>query len=141
MPIIRHGTLRLPFALEEESKAIAEPADAATKAIVAVSGVEIVGAGVLKPQLNRRAHCAELALMAVHEAWQGRGVGTALMAALVDIAGNWLNLKRVYLTVLADNAPALALYRRFGFVEEVHKRADVFRAGGFADAKVMARVK
>jgi putative acetyltransferase len=133
--------LRLPFTAVEESKGLTEPPDAATRSIVAVAGGEVVGVGVLKPGLNRRAHCGDIATMAVHERWHGRGVGGTLMAALLDIADNWLNLKRLHLTVLADNAAAIALYRRFGFVVEGTKRADIFRAGGFADVKVMARIR
>jgi len=139
-PIVRHGTLRLPFAAEEESRGLAEP-DGTARAIVAEAAGEIVGIGCLKPAVNRRAHCADVAVLAVHEAWQRRGVGSALLAALLDIADNWLNLKRLHLTVLADNEPAIALYGRFGFVEEVTKRADIFRAGGFADSRIMARLR
>ena len=55
--------------------------------------------------------------MAVHDDWAGRGVGTALMQAALDLADNWLGLTRVELTVWADNQAALALYRKAGFVE------------------------
>ncbi len=140
-PIVRHGILRLPFTTEQECQGLAEPGDAADRSIIAIGGGEVVGIGGLKPGKNRRAHCGDVSLLAVHEAWQGRGVGTALMAALTDIADNWINLKRLHLTVFADNLPAIALYERFGFVVEGVKRADAFRAGGFADAKVMARVR
>jgi putative acetyltransferase len=119
---------------------LAEP-EGAARAIVAEAASGIVGIGMLKTALNRRAHCGSIELVAVHEAWQRRGVGSALMAALLDIADNWLNLKRLHLAVLADNAAAVALYLRFGFVEEVTKRAEIFRAGGFADAQSMARVR
>jgi putative acetyltransferase len=139
-PIVRHGTLRLPYAPEAQSRILAEP-EGAARAIVAEAASGIVGIAVLKPALNRRAHCGSIELVAVHEAWQRQGVGSALMAALLDIADNWLNLKRLHLAVLADNAAAVALYRRFGFVEEVTRRAEIFRAGGFADAKGMARLR
>ena len=36
--------------------------------------------------------------------WQGMGVGTALMRAALDLADNWLGLRRVELTIYADNA-------------------------------------
>jgi RimJ/RimL family protein N-acetyltransferase len=42
-------------------------------------------------------------------------VGTALMAALVDTADNWLDLKRLELTVYVDNEPATRLCQKFGF--------------------------
>ena len=44
-----------------------------------------------------------------------RGVGTALIAAVIDLADRWLNLKRLELQVWSDNHRAIALYERFGF--------------------------
>ena len=63
-----------------------------------------------------------------------------LLAALLDIADNWLNLKRLQLGVLSDNAPAIYLYEKFGFVSEGIARADIFRAGAYADTRLMARI-
>jgi putative acetyltransferase len=79
--------------------------------------------------------------MAVRDDWQGRGVGTALMEAALDLADNWLNLTRVELTVYVDNAPAIALYEKFGFeVEGTHRRM-AFRNGGYVDGYSMARLR
>jgi RimJ/RimL family protein N-acetyltransferase len=55
--------------------------------------------------------------MSVATAWRRRGVGTAL----IEAAAEWARahtLGRLTLEVLADNAAALALYRKVGFVEE-----------------------
>ena len=56
-------------------------------------------------------------LFAVHtaEVWRGRGLGRAIVAKLLDEAKR-RGAHRAYLQVTAENAPALALYRRFGFV-------------------------
>jgi putative acetyltransferase len=62
-----------------------------------------------------------------------------LLAALLDIADNWLNLQRLQLGVLDDNAAAIRLYEQAGFMTEGVKRAEVFRAGAFADTRLMAR--
>ena len=32
--------------------------------------------------------------MSVRDDWHGRGVGTALLAAAIDLADNWLNYTR-----------------------------------------------
>lgn len=45
---------------------------------------------------------------------QGQGVGGAVLAAL--LARAWeRNVRQVFLQVTADNAPAIAVYRKFGF--------------------------
>ena len=72
----------------------------------------------------------ELAKMAVAEAWKGRGLGRALMAAAVERA-KADGAPRLYLETNSGLAPALALYRSFGFVEiaptepSPYARADV----------------
>jgi putative acetyltransferase len=139
-PCVRHGTLRTPFTTPEENQHLVAPNDAVKSIVAVVDGVA-VGIGVLQPGRNRRAHCGDIQLIAVHDAYARRGIATALLAALIDLADNWLNLQRLSLIVIADNAAAVALYQRFGFVSEGSKRADVFRNGAYADALRMARLR
>jgi putative acetyltransferase len=79
--------------------------------------------------------------MAVHSAWQGKGVGSALMRALCSLADGWLNVTRLELTVFTDNERALALYRKFGFEIEGTHRAYALRAGRYVDTYTMARIR
>jgi RimJ/RimL family protein N-acetyltransferase len=60
--------------------------------------------------------------MAVAAAWRGQGVGTALMDACVEWARD-AGVHKLSLEVFPWNEPAIALYRKFGFVEEgrLHK--------------------
>jgi L-phenylalanine/L-methionine N-acetyltransferase len=88
----------------------------------------------------RRAHAMHLG-MTVHKDFQGKGVGTALMQALVDLADKWLNVFRLELTVYTDNERAIALYRKFGFEIEGTHKAYGLRAGQYVDTYSMARVK
>jgi RimJ/RimL family protein N-acetyltransferase len=55
--------------------------------------------------------------MAIAREWRGRGVGSALMTAAIDW-GRDRGLHKLSLGVFAHNAAGLALYRKFGFVEE-----------------------
>jgi len=77
----------------------------------------------------------------VRDDWQGKGVGTAMMHVVIDLADRWLNLTRIELTVFTDNESAIALYRKFGFEIEGALRKYAFRDGEFVDAYAMARVK
>lgn len=56
---------------------------------------------------------AEFAV-AVADAWQGRGLGRAMLVRLARHARQQ-GVRRLTATVLADNAPMLALLERFGF--------------------------
>jgi putative acetyltransferase len=100
----------------------------------------IIGNGGFERLQGRRSHVAYLG-MGLHDDYHGRGIGSRLLGELVTMADDWLNLKRIELTVYVDNAPAIALYRRNGFeIEGTHKDF-AFRAGSFVDAYTMARVK
>ncbi|HMR66031.1 MAG TPA: GNAT family N-acetyltransferase, partial [Anaerolineae bacterium] len=73
--------------------------------------------------------------------WQGRGVGTALMQAAVDLADKWLNLTRLELNVFTDNALAIRLYEKFGFTIEGTQVDYAFRDGRYIDSYLMARLR
>ncbi len=79
--------------------------------------------------------------IAVHDEFAGRGAGQALMRALLELADQWIGLVRVDLEADASNERAIAMYRRFGFVEEGRMKKAYFGGGGYVDAVLMARVK
>jgi putative acetyltransferase len=139
-PAYRWGTLRLPYQGLEETRRWFEGLGPADLLLVAETGGEVVGNGGLHRADGRRRHAATLG-MGVREAWQGRGIGRAILTALVDTADNWLDLRRLELTVYTDNARAIALYERFGFAREGVMRAYAYRGGTYVDALLMARLR
>lgn len=75
--------------------------------------------------------------MLVAANWRGRGVGTGLLGAGIDWART-AGAHKVALQLWPHNAAALALYRRFGFVEEGLLRRHYRRRNGECwDAVVM----
>ncbi len=67
--------------------------------------------------------------MAVAREWRGRGVGSLLMVAAIDWARE-RGLHKLSLSVFVHNEAAIALYRKFGFVEEGRRRKHYRRASG-----------
>ncbi|MFN8468464.1 MAG: GNAT family N-acetyltransferase [Caldilineaceae bacterium] len=141
-PRVVWGTLQVPYpSVEAWRRALAEPRDGVYGLVACLDG-EVVGQLNLEAFLTRprRRHAATIG-MCVRDDCQGRGVGTALMQAVVDLADNWLNLQRLELTVFIDNEPAVCLYRKFGFVVEGTLVRYGYRAGEFIDVYTMARLR
>jgi putative acetyltransferase len=132
--------MRLPFASADETRRWIEKTPEGNVAIVAVLEGRLVGAADIARGKGRRDHVGGIALV-VHDDFHGRGIGAALLGALVDTADNWLNLRRLDLAVYVDNEPAIRLYKRFGFVVEGTRRAAAFRDGAFVDDYIMARLR
>lgn len=109
--------------------------------LVACIDGKVVGQLMLMvEQSARRSHVATFG-MGVDSNYQGRGVASALMAAMTDLCDNWLRIDRIELTVFVDNAPALSAYRKFGFEIEGTGKNFALRDGQYVDAYYMARHK
>ena len=136
------GTLQLPFpSLETWRKRMAEPPEGGFTLLACVKS-EVVGQLGLHtfPNRPRRRHVGQLS-MSVRDDWQGKGAGTALMQAAVDLADKWLNLSRLELEVYIDNENAIRLYKKFGFVIEGTLVRFAYRDGQYVDAYTMARLR
>ncbi len=136
------GTLQLPLPSAEMWRKRLSEKPESLYALVACVESEVVGDLSLEthPTVWRRRHVGEIG-MAVRDDWQGKGIGSALMEAALDLADNWLNLIRLELTVYSDNAAGIALYEKFGFeIEGTHHRY-AFRNGEYVDAYSLARMK
>jgi putative acetyltransferase len=141
-PKAQAQTLQLPFASQELwKKRLAEQTSGDHLLVAEIDGKVVGNAGLHAAAKSlRRRHVGAIG-MSVHDAWHRKGVGSALMSALIDLADNWLQYTRLELTVFVDNAPAIALYKKFGFeIEGTHKRY-AMRAGEFVDTYFMARLK
>jgi L-phenylalanine/L-methionine N-acetyltransferase len=143
-PQVLASLLQLPYVTEAHwrkriDEMSAGPANSELFIVAERNGQVVGNAGAHPPQATRRAHAAGIGMAVAREA-QGQGVGTALMAALIDWADNWARLLRLELTVYTDNPRAIALYDKFGFVREGTHRAYALRNGVFVDAHCMARL-
>jgi putative acetyltransferase len=136
------GTLQLPFpSLELWRKRLAEPIEGNYNLVAVIDGLVIGQLGLHTfPHQPRRRHAATIG-MGVHDDWQGRGVGKKLLGACLELADQWLNLRRLELEVYVDNEPAIRLYESFGFEREGTLRQHAFRDGRYVDSYLMARLR
>ena len=131
---------RLPMAVvfaavaeERDGIATEPPVDVEARAaswtldgtFVAVASGEIVGS--LHIELSRHGF-GEVGMTVTRE-WRGRAVGSALMVAGIEWARQ-RGLHKLSLSVWPHNAAAIALYRKYGFVEEGRRVKQYRRANG-----------
>ncbi len=77
----------------------------------------LVGIAALVRTTNEKhAHNAELCAMYVTPAFRRRGVGRALLDAIIAHARTFARLRNLKLSVNASNTAAMALYQSRGFI-------------------------
>lgn len=102
-PAVYRDTLQLPLpskAMWQQRIANVQPG---TYNMVACIDDRVVGQ--LFVELNqrvRRRHVATIGI-SVDAGYHGKGVGSALMKAMIDICDNWAGIERIELTVYTDN--------------------------------------
>jgi putative acetyltransferase len=140
-PAVTRQVLQMPFQSAEVWRQRLTPDNERVVQLVALHQGAVIGNIGLEQFLRiRRSHAGSLG-MGVAVAWQGKGVGTKLLAAALDIADNWMNLQRVELSVYSDNEAAIGLYRKFGFETEGLFRDYAVRDGMLVDTLSMARLR
>ncbi|MBG6290356.1 MULTISPECIES: GNAT family N-acetyltransferase [Pseudomonas] len=140
-PAVARQVLQMPYQAPDLWRKRLVLDDERRVTLIAMHQDQVIGSASIEqfPRV-RRSHCGSIG-MGVAVAWQGRGVGTRLLAELLEVADNWMALRRVELTVYTDNAPAIALYRKFGFEVEGQLREYAIRDGIYADVLSMARLR
>lgn len=138
-PQVMESTYALPSEREIENRKYFEGLGPNDHVFVAEVDGRVVAIAGLHVQTGKRRHTGVIGL-SVHDAFQGRGIGRALFATLIDLADNYLDLRRVELEVLDGNTRALRLYESFGFELEGRKRQAHYRRGEYMDTLLMARL-
>ncbi|WP_448110957.1 GNAT family N-acetyltransferase [Pseudomonas lini] len=140
-PAVARQVLQMPFqSTEVWRQRLMTDNERAVKLVALHQGSVIGNIGLEQFSRIRRSHAGNLG-MGVAVAWQGKGVGSKLLAAALDVADNWMNLHRVELTVYADNEAAIGLYKKFGFETEGLFRDYAVRDGRLVDTLSMARLR
>ncbi|MBR8838929.1 MAG: GNAT family N-acetyltransferase [Stigonema ocellatum SAG 48.90 = DSM 106950] len=141
-PICRWGTMQMPYQSRDEIKRKLENPPPGLHRIVAVLNApqKVIGMISLHAFQGRRSHVGSLGIF-VHDDYHNQGIGSQLMQAVIDLVFNWLNLKRLELTVYTDNQSAVHLYEKYGFVIEGTMQKYAFRDGAYIDAYTMARLR
>jgi putative acetyltransferase len=140
-PAVARQVLQMPFqSTEVWRQRLMADNERAVKLVALHQGSVIGNIGLEQFSRIRRSHAGSFG-MGVAVAWQGKGVGSKLLAAALDVADNWMNLQRVELSVYADNEAAIGLYRKFGFETEGLFRDYAVRDGRLVDTLSMARLR
>lgn len=104
---------------------------------MAFQGSELAGyVGVVRERHPVTSHVASLGI-AVAPAHRGRGVGSALLTEAFDWARG-VGVEKLVLSVYPHNDAAIALYRKFGFVQEGRLAKHSRKSYGYEDEILMA---
>ena len=89
-------------------------------------------------QCNRNNHTAYV-VIGVLSKYQGQGIGSSLMEHLLVWAKS-NKITRLELTVMTHNSVAIALYKKYGFLQEGIKQRSLFVDGSYVDEYYMAKL-
>ncbi|KMJ44703.1 GNAT family N-acetyltransferase [Xenorhabdus khoisanae] len=122
---------------KERLKAIKDQGD--IEFVAEVNGKVVGTIGLFTHANPRRRHAVGIGI-GVDAAYAGKGIGSKLMAFVIDYAFNWLGCIRIELEVFVDNEKAIALYTKFGFEVEGIRRMQSLKNGQYCDVMGMALI-
>lgn len=109
-------------------------------AIVETEKDEVLGLISLL-NINYINRCADLHIMIGGKENRGKGIGTFAVSAMIEHAFLDVNLRRIELGVLENNAPAIRLYEKCGFIREGLKRESNYKNGKYESMIMMSLLR
>jgi L-phenylalanine/L-methionine N-acetyltransferase len=136
------GTMRVPYARLAETVERLAPRPGVHQLVAELDG-ELAGflELITYPNEARHRHAGEINLVCTRAHLARRGVARSLMTAALELADDWLGLRRLTLTVFVDNPGARSLYEQLGFEPEGTLRDYAYKRGTYVDAHVMSRLQ
>jgi RimJ/RimL family protein N-acetyltransferase len=126
--------------LDEVRRYIQDAIEKDDPAVIALGDDAVVGwCNIRRDAQPTGAHRGVLG-MGVVPSWRRRGVGSRLIEAALRLARERCFV-RIELEVYADNHPAIALYKKFGFAPEGVRRDAIAIDGRYCDAILLAIVE
>jgi RimJ/RimL family protein N-acetyltransferase len=104
--------------------------------VIEADGTVIGDLGLFNADVE--AQTIEIGITIGDKAYWGKGYGTEAVRLGLDYAFRLRNMRKVHLTVLANNPRAIASYTKAGFVEEGRQRQHAWSAGEYVDLVLMA---
>ncbi|MEE2025226.1 MULTISPECIES: GNAT family N-acetyltransferase [Alkalimonas] len=138
-PSVYANTLQLPLQALNHWEQLCQSRPGFYNLVAELDGDVVGQLGLQQFQNQRRRHAADIG-MAVSEPFQGQGIGSALLRTALEMADNWLNIRRLELQVYSNNEAAVALYERFGFEVEAELSDYAFQYGAYVSVLQMARI-
>ena len=135
---IGFGPGEFGLSVEEERKFLQQTAESPTSLYVIA---EIAGeiAGTLTFSTGKRPrlqHVGEFGTTVLRRYWN-LGIGSRMLAYLIDWARQTGTIRKINLRVRVDNLPAIHLYEKHGFVQEGRLTREFYLHGQFVDVYMM----
>ena len=107
--------------------------------VVEIDGQIVSASNVECGERKSARHVGQIGISILPE-YRGVGLGSAIVKAMIDWASVHPIIEKLALGVWADNAPAIALYEKMGFIEEGRKVREVkYADGSYDDCILMHR--
>lgn len=113
-PEVYYNTLQVPHPSEQMWLERLTARHGIKQLVACIDGIVVGHLTIDVQQRPRRSHVADFGIC-VDSRWKNRGVASALMREMIEMCDNWLRVDRIELTVFVDNAPAIKVYKKFGF--------------------------
>ena len=129
-------------ALEKQYDSVIKGKEAGRKVFAIVPNGEEVPVGIISfRDWHGKSQTVEVGLGIGEAEARGNGYGTEAMNILLKFLFEELNMHRVEVCVLAQNANAIKCFEKCGFVKEGRIREPVFFDGSFHDIIIMGILK
>jgi RimJ/RimL family protein N-acetyltransferase len=122
--------------MEEEQRWFKRTVEAGMLYLVARVEDKVVGGASLHPKANKRARIAEFGIF-ICDGYRNSGLGTAITEEFIEIAKKQ-RLEILQLSVFANNARALNIYKKCGYKEIGRLSQDIkFPDGEYTDRIIL----